>query len=142
MRCLFSGVLFILLCSFACTSQDEDESIDIYLSDEINSRLMQINAAPVPDSVRSSAVKVDRDVRGLILLSKDIENTAACVKLSNSFFDSLAERLNLQSTEYMQISQGMHSREISIHLKQNELTSLNRIASLNKIGNIIPSATR
>jgi hypothetical protein len=61
------------------------------------------------------------------LISKDIENLAACANLSNDFFGELAKEFSLNPLDFNSVKTEMHVNEIAVVLRQNELNFLNQL---------------
>jgi hypothetical protein len=120
-----------VVCTFllGCVdNHNKNQAIDISVEKEIRERIVKIKSfAKQNDTVFVDPDDVDKKIRDLILISKDIENLKAYVNLSNQYFIELARRFGLNNADFQKVNTGMHIDDIASTLKQNEMIFLNHI---------------
>ncbi len=125
-------LLIFVICGlflFACVdNSNKNQAMDQNVEKEIRHRIVRIKEyAQKNDTVFIDPEEVDRKVRDMILLSKDIENLRASVNLSNEYFKGLCERFNLNGSDFEKLNTGMHVNDIASVLKRNEMIFFNHI---------------
>lgn len=127
MKIISVSIVFILL--FGCIdNHNKNQAIDISIEKEIRERIVKIKTiAKQNDTVFVDPDEVDKKIRDLILISKDIENLRASVNLANQYFIELSRRFGLNVDDFQKINGGMHVDDIASALKQNEMIFLNHI---------------
>lgn len=122
-------VILILLFFIACSNQKKENKEDVAVLDkEINKRLDSLRLHPDLLSVENfDADSVHKRVQDLILMSKDVENISASVKLGNQFFSDLIQKQNLNGAMMLKIESEMTQDQINYVIKQNELWILNQV---------------
>ena len=127
MRFLFKLILFLPLLSCVDNS-NKNQAIDLNIEKEIQERILKIKTlAKQNDTVFVDPDEVDKKVRDLILISKDIENLRASVNLSNQYFTDISNRFHLNVGDFEKLNTGMHVDDIASALKQNEMIFFNHI---------------
>lgn len=125
---LISIILMIWAGVAACSDprQKASSGLKAALDVQIREQIQLLRGLPV-DSFpgKPAATDIDKRVSEIILISKDIENLGASVKLGNDFFSDLAAHYRLAAGDFIKLNTGMHIDEIEITLKQNELSFLN-----------------
>ncbi len=114
---------------FSCVdNSNKNQAMDQNVEKEIRDRIVRIKEyAQKNDTVFIDPDEVDKKVRDMILLSKDVENLGASVNLSNQYFNGLCIRFNLNSTDFEKLNTGMHVNDIASVLKRNEMIFFNHI---------------
>jgi hypothetical protein len=127
MKIISVSIVCILL--FGCIdNHNKNQAIDISIEKEIRERIVKIKTiAKQNDTVFVDPDEVDKKIRDLILISKDIENLRASVNLANQYFIELSRRFGLNVDDFQKINGGMHVDDIASALKQNEMIFLNHI---------------
>lgn len=120
---------FLLLGCLACTdNSNKNQAMDQYVNKEIRDRIARIKSMNASmDTVLIDADAVEKKIGELILLSKDIENPGASVKLSNDYLDQLIKTYHLNQSDFKKIHAGMHVDDIASVLKQDEMALFNHI---------------
>lgn len=123
---LILGSIFLML---SCVdNSNKNQAMDLNIEQEIQDRIKKINMyAELNDTSFIIPETVDKKVRELILLSKDIENLSASVNMSNDYFKSLAKQYNIDVAGFDMLDTGMHVNDIASALKQNEMIFFNHI---------------
>lgn len=119
----------LVMCQLSCVdNSNKNQAIDSSVEKEISERITKIKALSLQnDTVFVDPDKVDKRIRELILLSKDIENLNACANLSNQYFLELSKTHGINVTEFQKLNTGMHINDMATALKQNEMLFFNHI---------------
>lgn len=122
----FLGCLFFIM---SCVdNSNKNQAMDLNIEQEIQDRIKKINMyAELNDTSFIIPETVDKKVRELILLSKDVENLSASVNMSNDYFKNLAKQYNIDVASFDMLDTGMHVNDIASALKQNEMIFFNHI---------------
>lgn len=128
-------IILISLAVLSCIdNSNKNQAIDQNIDKEITERIIKIKElAKQNDTVFVNPDEVDKKIRDLILISKDIENLGASVNLSNQYFKELSGSFGINIADFEKINKGMHVNDIASALKQNEMIFFNHI--LLKSGN-------
>jgi hypothetical protein len=123
---------FVFLICFAilwsCRGPAVSHYMLLYFEQEVSDRLLAMESPAVKnDSLAQRVREIDKRISEFILISKDIENLAASVSLSNAYFNELSEEFKLKSSDFSSLHPQMHVNEIAVRLRQNELNLFNQL---------------
>jgi hypothetical protein len=129
---LIFAVLFLL--NSCRQSKQNNLETNEYLEKQILNRIDVISASEKADSLMPALYDINREVGQLLLLSKDVENMAASVNRSNTYFDSVVKQYQLDSSDFVRLTRDMPLNDVETVIKKNELNLLNKIIFKHKIG--------
>jgi hypothetical protein len=129
---LIFAVLFLL--NSCRQSKQNNLETNEYLEKQILNRIDVISASEKADSLMPALYDINREVGQLVLLSKDVENMAASVNRSNTYFDSVVKQYQLDSSDFVRLTRDMPLNDVETVIKKNELNLLNKIIFKHKIG--------
>lgn len=132
----------ILIVVNACQNKSEHTQTMKYLSDQITERTYVLNQLIINgDSMNSTLTELDKNISKFILVSKDIENLNASIRLSNTYFKEQALKYQLNYNDFEIPSGNFSLDELEIMMKQNQLNLLNQlIFKYSKDSNLIYTA--
>ena len=126
---LFFAVIFL-----SCRNEDLTHDMNAYFEKEISARRTILDTLKANnDSLIVNTKAVHEEVNNFILLSKDIENLSASVNIANAYFQNLAHTYGIVESDFSILNTGMHTNEIAVILKQNELNFFNQLILKNNI---------
>ncbi|WP_317897391.1 hypothetical protein [Aurantibacillus circumpalustris] len=120
--------LFLVLIFSFCRNEDLTRDMNAYFEKEISKRREILDTLKVNnDSLRVNTKTVHEEVNNFILMSKDIENLSASVNTANAYFLNLAHAYRINESDFTNVAVTMHTNEIAVILKQNELNFFNQL---------------
>lgn len=128
------AILF-LACRQPSQSNETDEAM---LNQEIQSRLNALE--PYTTYLNTLGLKpeaIHQRFQDVLLMTKDIENLKASVNVGNSYITELCEKQGFNNSSILKMDTHQSLGELSIILKQNELTILNQILLQKLNGKVI-----
>ena len=121
-----AGICIAAAMAFVACGRHGSRDMARYFERSVEQRLTEIDRSG-NDSVAGAARQVDKRVGELVLISKDIENLGASVRLSNEAFAGWSKSLGMNPADFETLSTQMHADEIEVLLRKNELDLLNQL---------------
>ncbi len=116
--------------AFVSCAGSHTDSMNSYLISEIEARMESLEKCPGMEESEIAPAELAKKTGELILISKDVENLRASVRLSNTYFEEIWDKAGLRKDEMMLLTTDMHTDEIQVRIHQNQLTLLNRLIFL------------
>ena len=134
--------VLMLLTMISCSRQNQYQEAEDYIMKELDNRFYAAESGKIDEESKNKLKAINKRAGELVLMSKDIENLKAIVKFSNFYFDSLAKALQMDNAAYLQVDAFMDINEISLVIRQNELSAVNEISFKAGLNNIQLSAAQ
>ncbi len=137
-KLFFSAIVFSVFVA-GCQRHNANAAMDRYFESEISKRITFIGLQP--DSLQLAPSKIDKDIRNLILMTRDVENLKSATSRANLYFRSLAVTHRLNPVDFTQLDLQMELNEMASLLKQNELNFFNLVIFKSKAASNLPLFT-
>jgi hypothetical protein len=118
--------IMVIMAIAGCTGRVKDNT-ENRLDDEIRERLRYGAKHERNNPSLGSLNPSHRKVNGFILLSKDVENSAAAATLGNRYFQHIFDSLQISETDRIVLDAGMDRTGAAVAMRTNELSVLNRV---------------